>query len=799
MTCQKTLGKLCLAVALACSTGVTLAETLSAFQVNNNFDRPVLKEGNNDIMEAKATFPNAGSMVYFYWHNNGDAPRQVVNLHWNGKDYKQWDSADGDYQAIWHSFRPEKIAPGNVGEIALCLRTAFAQPIDFELEFDDGSRETVKVQPQNAPAHFATIAFSSDLLHARCFLEEQDGGIKTSNITVAGKKAEVAWWSDEALNGLRIAELTFEQALTPGERLIFLAMDNNGTAITGASLRAFSNLATFGTYGLGELRRYAENGLDSFNSFSVVSKDVLDNAKALNMRVITGPSDPEPNTAGHPGLYGYLLTDEPDCKDYGIRTERPLNRCIGGNAPEMLKRYNSVESGDPLKPAFLTIDLTFVPYNYFVYAPLADISNPDIYPNTCGCDLKLIDHHLNMMKRASAPRPFTFTYQSCWEEYNQYLDHWVGRQELIEKGFESFRDKNAKRRGFGYNTNQDEIAIAMHYALMNGATGLFAYTDSSETGIGLLFHGSDVLPENWEAVGRNSRKMARIGSLLCPAHPVTLAKSTGPVLAGTLLADRDHLLVVAINENYKCGTEAFTINDSETTITLPLPPWMEGKKVHRVGKNGFEPIAFHNDGKQLSWNAHVRNGEIYMVSSSDAAAQRVIDGDSEHDRIVNEAFLAEQKFREEQLAKQRLIREQYNTMRKQGDAFEGQPINGYYLQDDSYPAYDGPYNAIESWEQSGIKTMGAEWSIPVDATQTGRVHELLWHGRIFGIQAQIVLTAPDGSVVFDKAIDLNAGGDFIWKFTPQVAGNYKLRTISTPKEAVEHGNRIGRQLFRVLK
>ena len=784
-----------LAVAvLTGAAGMVQGQVLSAFQVNNRYDRPVGKEGSPEIMAAKASQPNAGSMVYFYWRNPGDAPREVVDLRWNGKDYAYWNGADGDYLAIWRAFRPKKVASGTVGEVALCLRSAFEQATDFELVFDDGSSETVKIAPQDGPARFGTIAFDSDLRHARCFVEESaTEAPAVSGIVVDGKPAELSWWSDEPVNGLRVAELTFEQPLTRGERLTFLAMDRDGAVLAGASLRAFSDLATFGTYGFGDLRRYAENGLDSFNSFVAASKSALDQAEALRMRIVSGAFTPDPATAGHPAIYAYLLLDEPDCHDYGKWPERPLKRRLGGYAPEMLQRYETVVAGDPGKPALLTLDLTFTPYNYFVYAPLADISNPDIYTNTCGWSVKYIDHHLSMIKRAAAPRPFAYTYQSCWEEWSKLTDGWASKKEVLEKGFDHFRDTDKKPRGFGFNTNPDEIAIAMHYALQNGASALFAYTDATETGSGLLFHGSDVLPENWAAVGRNSRKFARIGSLLSPAHPVTLAKATGPVQAGTLLADRDHLLVVVVNENYDCGADAFTLTESDTTITLPLPPWLKGGSVLRVSENGFEPVAFQTGDGELRWNARVRNGEIYLVSSSEDAAQSVVAADAERERLAAEALTAEETARRERENRMRQLREQ-------GDAIDGTPVQGYWVHAEEFPARaDGSYNGLESWEEKGSAAMGAEWLIPVEADQTGREHTLLWQGRIYGTPAQVVLTAPDGGVVFERSVDLSASEGRLWSFTPGVAGQYKLRTVGSPAEPVEHGSRIMRQLFRLVK
>ncbi len=761
-----------------------------AFQVNHHYDRPVGKEGNDDIMSAKSLMAKrkAGSMVYVYWLNSGAAPRQLADLRWNGAGFDHWNGADGDYQAIWRSCRPERIEPGTVGEIALCLRHTVEQPTAFELLFDDGSRETVVVQPQDAPAHFATIAFTSDLRTARCFIEEA-ATATVSQVVVDGKSADIAWWNGAAFHGLRVAELTFKEPLTSGERLTFLALDQNGKALTGASLRTFGNLSTFGTYGYGELRRYAENGLDSFNSFGVEGKKAMDKAAELRLRIVTATSTPNPITADHPALYAYMICDEPDCHDFGKWEERPMDRRIGGCAMEMLQRYGTVAAGAPLKPALLTLDLTFTPYNYFIYGPLADISNPDIYTNTCGWNVKYIDHHLNMVKRATAPRPFAYTYQSCWEEWSRHMDHWIGRNEVLEKGFDFYRDKERKTRGFGFNTNPDEIAIAMHYALQNGATALFAFTDATECS-GLLFHGSDVLPENWAAVGRNSRKFGRIGSLLCPAHPMTLATATGLVQVSTLLADRDHLLVVAVNEAYTCDAEGFSLKESDTVITLPLPPWLAGHVVHRVDDKGFETVAARTGDGALQWNARVRNGEIYLVSRSEVAARQVMEAAETRERLAAEALKEEEAARNAWQLKLRQLREK-------GDAIDGFPLAGYLIRTEELPIRtDGDYNALESWEANGTQLMGAQWVIPVAANQTGQKHELLWAGRIFGAKAQVTLTAPDGSVVFDFQDDLSSSDSRVWSFTPKTAGDYTLRSVGAPTEPAEHGSRIARWLYR---
>ncbi len=779
----------CLAAA-AFAAGVSAVDNAGGYLLANVYDRPTGAETSPELNQVRESSDNYGGMVYFYVVNSGTEPVSLSDIVWDGHDAIYWSGEAGDWQLVWQLARPEVIPAGGTGEIALCLRRSLAQATEFELRFSDGGKAKYTVFAGAPSYRLMTAVFDAGLANAYLYFTalRPDAAVP-EQISVNGRAARVKWLAPGYASATRVAKVAFDRPLERGERVTFLAADRNGGEVVGTSLRAFADLSVFGTYGGFDLRRYAANGLSAYNSFWPLSDTLLDLGELLGVKSIYGSHLVDPATAGHPALAGYLLMDEPDCHDYG-KEGRPLNRRVGQTAAEVLERYQNVVANDPSGMAMLTLDLTFTPFNYFFYAPVADLTNPDIYTNTLAWSVKYVDNHLSLVKRSVAPRPFSFTYQSYWEEWELPGHPWIGKEKLLADGIENYRDTSRPARGFGYNTNPDEIALAMHYGLGNGAVALFAYIDATEaTGL-VISYGTDVVPENWQAVGLYSRTLRHAASLFGLAHPLAHAAADNPKMwVKTLLTGEDAALVVAVNENYEYAPERFIITPESANFSFAALPWLAGKLVYRLEESGFAPVTVRTEGHSAVWRDTVRNGAVYLIVDDPAVFERIAaDGEARRARqqrgIEADALAAAARDR------------QTEFMREKGEPVSGFAVNGYLdTVADIAASGDGAYNAFSCWEQNGVTPLGAEWKFAVAPAEVDAPVAVMWEGNGYGAKATLTLTGPDGEVVWQKRADISRTEARHWDFMPKQSGEYLFRVVVEPEAAIEHGGRFGLNIF----
>ncbi|MBN1437454.1 MAG: hypothetical protein JW936_10305 [Sedimentisphaerales bacterium] len=588
----------------------------TAFQNRNVIQYQFPAEYNDQITASKELITSPGSMVYFYLHNDSAEPVSLDNIRWDGGDLQTYSDS---YQLIWHRLMPDPIAPGGQAEISLCLRSALTEPTDFVISMTNGTEISAVVNPVPRDFRIQTLRFNSNLDTAYLYIQRKQADAALPEIIFlngARLGNELTWLNDEYTNDLRVAEVTFDQPLQRGTIQTFMVASADGTIIDATTIRAFGDRAIFGTYGFGDLQRYADNGVNGFNSFVQTSGAALDQAQQLRLRILsmTG-GNPNADTIGHPAIYAFGLTEEPDCQDFSAY-DRPMHLRIGANAPSVVQMEANCRVADPLSATALTVDLTFTPYNYFIYAPIVDIPNPDCYPISNAWPISETVPFATTMAQTAAPNPFTFTYQGSWEEFAIPQDHWIGPDELREGGFERYRDP-CRVRGMGRKPVPSEVRISMLYAVGCGATGLWSYIDSSEAGGVLLFHGSDVLPEIWDVIGRTSRELTSIASLISVAHAATWAASdTDTIWIRTLLAGRDGAVVIAVNDDYSCTPAGFEQNPANNVaFQFDDLPWLRPQMVYRVAADQLVPVPAQRNNNQLNWTDNLGDAEIYLILS----------------------------------------------------------------------------------------------------------------------------------------------------------------------------------------
>ncbi len=779
--------KLCLLFVLLLAAGITRSDEvklLGALAVNNRCDVPMGHELSNEINAGKKELDNPGTMVYFYLQNTSERPLALEDIVWQGRNSSQWSSAENSHRLIWSACRPRTIAPQEVAEIVLCLRDSLKQETEFELCFSGSLRVPVLATPRDPLFRLATLTFSPDLKRAYCYLERESGNAPLpGTVYHNGKAVPVRFLNTDYIDDTIIAIIDFPEPLCRGKRGTWIFTDADGNFVCGASLRAFSDLCGFGSYGYADFLRFARNGLGVFSSFTPVSREMLDEGVELGVKMFYGsPAEALPETTGHPAIYAYMIQDEPDCHDYFAWTERPVIERLGGYAPGLVDNCNQLELADPAVPTLLTINLTYTPYNYFVYGPLADIANPDIYTNTNNWDVKYVDHHLQTLKRAAGARPFTFTYQSSWEEVSTVpAGQWVGKAQLLTEGFDSYVDKSATPRGMGKPTTPAEVSIAMHYGIANGAVGLFGWWDATGAGGNLLFHGTDVIPANWAIVGENSQRFRNIASLLGIAHPMTLADcGDEKIYLKTLLAGDRAAIVVAINEHYSYFDGQLQTNFQKVVFSFPNTQLLAAKAVYRVEPQGFTLLDATQNAGVCRWEDELDAAAVYLLLPLEA----------DIDDIAADAGIRRQVQEHGIIARQNRLQEK-NSLRckieKEGEVIRGTGINAYLINSGIFANPDHTaHNAFEGYEHDGTTAMGATWNFTVASTEVAQKLQLMWHGRGTGAPVQFSVLDPGGSMVYEEVIKCDDYNYQIIEFIPESAGKWQLRAAVAPKDKCEH-------------
>jgi len=610
--------------------------TTAAYQTTNTASAaPSLwTEGNREIMAAKrAAGDDLGSMVYLYVQNRGE-PAALETIRWNGEDIEN-HAGPPDYRAIWWRLNPPQLDDGQEGEIAICLRSRLTEPTRFTVRFTNGAEVSNVVGPDGPPFRLGTIGFGPGLERVYLYVERltPDAPLP-QKIYLNGHRlgGQVRWLSRDWVGNIVVGAVKLRRPLDRGKFYTFRVVA--GKQAVAATLRAFTGLSRFGFYGIPNFDAQAGNGLNLFSHFHSTSKEMLERAHKLGikMAIHNVGGSPPPELAGHPGVYAWLGRDEPDCHDYGAGGDRAMQFRLGTLAMDVMDAAQRQATEDPATPTMLTLDCTFVPRNYFVYGQMADIINPDFYVITQARSVRQVKERFDAAKQASAPRLLSYTYQCMWQERPNWDDgprRHMGVDSIREwEGVELFDRENV--RGFGRAPAAGEVRRMMLYGIGCGARALLGYQDATFYSKSFFQHGAYVLPEIWEVVGRTSRALRRVAPLIEISHPIVWARPDRPKLwTRTLLAGEQAALVVVVNDDYQSVREGFTQTPKQDVeITFQDLPWLQPVAVWKVGgavsRGGFTPVPLKRTAGSLSWlEPEISDAEIYLVAADPALAARL--------------------------------------------------------------------------------------------------------------------------------------------------------------------------------
>jgi len=619
-----------LAAVLVSVAGQVLAaqpvKVVLSCHISNIAKEYVPAEGNAAIMNAKKEHPDLGGSVYIYLHNQSRSPVTVKGISWNGLNIKA-HLGGPDYGVMWWKSAPATITPGAETEITVNLRESLKKDTIFTVDLGDAGSVECLVKVDYSGPRLATVAFAPDLRSAYLYVEVPGGKFPT-DVYINGKSARKSTKliGDKTSTGLALFRIAPSGGFKQGERYLFRI--GSGKLGCAGSLRAFGDITRFGTYGFVDSKGFSSAGFDAFASFATLDAKSLNEHGAVGIKtaMIIGLKPPDAGVVGNPNIYSYLAMDEPDCYDYSRDEKRPMHKRLGTYGQELADWGDSCEKADPLTPTKTTIDLTFAPANYFTYAKVADIANPDCYTVTLGWPLTAFRDKASIIKRASAPQPFTMTYQGCWEEWINPVDSWIGPTQIAERGSENLVNRNSMR-GFGRSLTPEEARIPMLYGIGGGARGLFCYTASTEAFGTMMFHSVAALPEVWQEVTKTSRELRTVAPLIQLSHPTIWGKTDRSSLwVRTLVCGEKAALVVAVNEACKSVTDSFIPSPVlNTTFSFPDLPWLNAERVYRVGDGKLKPVKSSRSGDTLKWKIDsINDGEVYLVCADKKLADKLV-------------------------------------------------------------------------------------------------------------------------------------------------------------------------------
>lgn len=763
---------LCLLLLTATAFGATLD---SAYYAADRGKPYPWTEGAPGIQEFLTKDYRAAGYLYAYVRNDGKQPLTVTGFALDGKPLADLRQAN---EVIWWRLLPDPVAPGLIGEVMVRLRPALTKPCTLTLTCGDGTTLSARISPESNPLRIATLGFTATRREVFLVAESLDGKpreVKQVLLDGAEVTKQCRLLAAKFIAGCTPVSLHLSKPLELGSYHTYTVVTKSGDRAS-CCLKTLDGFVPLGSYGYGTYEEYARNGCNSYANFGKASRGELDAEARLGMRGVSmlGSGVIEPYEVGHPGLYAHYLHDEPDCSDYNF-DQLPHALRIGQMAPEMERRAEYVRRHDPARPSFLTVDLTYKPANYYIYAPVADVVNPDCYPIIGGRPMTEVREVVETCRLAAGPRPVTFTYSSTLEG---------------PRDPEAFAKLKYPRAKFPL-----EERVMMYYAIGAGARGLFNYIHCTENSPTRWSRGSTDWPELWNEIGVVYRELDHVTPLLSLAHPTNLATAGAPKLwLKTLLCGEDAAVLVWVNDDYQQDRLGVRYRPlTNVSITLPELPWLKGWKAYQVGPEGFTSLSTTGRGCVLP-RADIAG--LILVTPHDKLVQQLAARHVTRTETVGRLLLEESRRQQAEKARRieisRLITGELGAF-----AVEGKGVGAYGMKLDSFwnPG-DVQHNVFEfgANEATDEQVRGAEFAVTIPAGGVGKPYLVYAIGGTWGQPGQFTLTGPDGETLLTRETHSPFSGELmVLRFTPRQAGAHSLRYLQSGKGA--KGGRLSRTIY----
>ncbi|MGQ9732571.1 MAG: hypothetical protein ACUVX8_15020 [Candidatus Zipacnadales bacterium] len=701
----------------------------------------------------------AAGFIKAYILNAGDAPVSLSTLRLNGRPL---DALRESHEVIWWRLLPDPLPAQAVGEIVVRLRGTLRERVELTAKLSDGSEIGVTVGPEPRLLRIETVGFNNSMDRLFLVIEALDGKThRARRLLLDNQPVPAKLLDPEFATGICPISVDLDKPLVEGSYHTYtVEVDETSVA---CCVRTYDGWVPLGTYGYTEFEEFARNGCNGHNNFGRYTKAQLDIQATLLMRGvhIIRDSLPEDFTIGHPGLWAFCLMDEPDCQDYFHAEEWPVPMRIGYHAMTLERQCQACRKADPTKPTFLTLDLTYKPANFYIYGPLADITNVDCYTRSIGADLRMVREVVETARYGAGPHPLTFTFES----YH------------LDPGNPSEPDG----RRFPRPPTAEELRLSIYYALGAGARGLYNYIHCTEKWKQGLAHGTKDYPDLWREIGRCYREIDVIAPLVALAHPMQLATCADEkVWLHTLIAGPEALLIVCANEDYDEERLVFRSRPRKNVrLRLPTLPWLVPQAAWRVTEDGLQllEVAASAEGVEIALD-RLEVAELVLVARNRDLGHALWTRHVELDRDRAEALL-----RAWRLDQDREARKVHAVRRLEGEFADrviiGRPLNAYGAQPEGYWNPTGEQQwAFEFGqnEEGEAPPQGVEWVINVSTQQSDTPCSIYVMCGIWGEPAQFVLRFPDGEKTVLGSITGSFGsGELVRLFvTFPMAGEYRL-------------------------
>ena len=734
-------------------------------------------EGARGLVEGSRTDRRSG-LLKVYLHNRGAKPQAVEATTLNGTPLEKLRTNE-EHEVIWWRTWPNPVPARGYAEVTVRMRYPLTDDAVLSLR---AGEETLEATVPAAPPSFRieTIAWLDERRQVTVVAEQTPR--PASDEPKAARIEKVLLDGRDVTGQSRILAPDFSHSICPivihldkvlktGSFHTYKLVAADGQAVA-CTLRTLGDFLRLDMYGAGDLEQNVKLGINDLTHFHTLDREALDRYARYGLRSAFHIGEtPPPDVRGHPAVYAYLLHDEPDCWDYSAE-EWPHTMRIGYHAPDIVRNTKQCADADPTKPVMVTLDLTYKPANYYVYAQIPDIVQPDCYPLTIGQHLAWVREVTEVCRQSAGPRRVDIIPQVNWEDRGEKMKY--------------------RRPPF-----PREIWIEYLYGLGAGARGFSGYEWYTESN----HHGAREYPDVMEAVGQAFRRFQLVAPLILQAHPTNIATCDDEkVWLKTLVCGPNAVLLVAVNDDYESLPADFAFRPKQQVeMRLPSLPWLKPTHAARVDDGRFTQVALEpaDDGHKIVL-PELDTGEVILVASTTELADQLL---SRYARLRQEAaqtvVRAYQCDQRDKARGDTLVR--YIIGRYAGHAVVASAIlSGYGIENKRLwnPANER-YNAMEWWTENTPR--GGEWKVSIAEDRGGIEHTVYfqreaWYG---GGYLRLEVMDAQGQLVMEQDRPTWTGPVPNLRVTFPAPGDYTIRLLHVGEG--KPGGRLTRQIYVVPK
>lgn len=552
--------------------------------------------------------------IHTYLINKGEKPITIKDIYIGENKidslFVDFDSGKEtffeDGKVMWYRTRPQTLLPGDVSETIVRFRKKPVEnPVSLKFITEENAFLTFKVDMSLPVLKIGYVAFSPEMDKIYIYVEKDETKeISLAKVFLDGEDvtSKARFYAPDFFHRVSLVRIDLSSPLKYGSYHVIKIVSARGEEIAH-QVKAWDSFFIIGLYAnfqafiddyqLHQANTYIPLWMPIIKGLTPLgAKLYLDLLQVRGLRMFVSEKEDMGPLRKHPALLGYFLRDEIDCVD-DPRVQGNSNR-TGRLAMPSVMTMNAIWERDPQHLAFLNLDMTVTPFNWYCYAQLPDALSVTTYP------LKFRDYNLHWVhyvtdvcRQANAPKPFLMTLEA------------YSRPEGYQKGPQL-------RRG-----TEEEERIMVHYAIGCGVKGITYFMYTSPTVEHYCLQGFWGDRKMTDIIGRINIEIKKISHLLSKGHPLNLVTNSPEGLwVRTLLCGENDIILVAINENYESNPAGFTNKPlKDVKVEIDVPDWMKVKRVYAVRHNEDKKVNYYVEGKRAFLNlGEIPVSEVIVIS-----------------------------------------------------------------------------------------------------------------------------------------------------------------------------------------